>query len=66
MTDYTQFWKRYVDDTICFIKVGSVNCILSVLNNFDVNIKFIYELEHGDKLPFLDILLSIKGKKICN
>ena len=25
LTDYIQFWKRYVDDTICFIKVGSVN-----------------------------------------
>ena len=41
LTDYIQFWKRYVDDTICFIKVGSVNYILSILNDFDVNIKFI-------------------------
>ena len=45
LTDYIQFWKRYVDDTICFIKVGSVNYILSVLNSFDVNIKFTYERE---------------------
>ena len=51
LTDYIQFWKRYVDDNICFIKVGSVNYILSVLNSFDVNIKFTYQLLHEGKLP---------------
>ena len=51
-TDYIQFFKRYVDDTICFIKVGSVNCILSALNSFDVNINFTYELELEGILPF--------------
>ena len=64
LTDYIQFWKRYVDDTICFIKVGSVNYILSVLNSFDKNIKFTYELEHEGKLPFLDVLLCRMGNKI--
>ena len=64
LTDYIQFCKRYVDDTICFIKVGSVNYILSVLNSFDVSIKCTYELEHKDKLPFLDVLLCRTGKKI--
>ena len=64
LTEHIQFWKRYVDDTICFIKVESVNCILSVLNSFDVNIKFAYELEHEGKLPFLDVLLCRTGKKI--
>ena len=48
----------------CFIKVGSVNYILSVLCSFDVNIKFTYELEHEGKLPFLDVLLCRTGKKI--
>ena len=64
LTDYIQFQKRYIDDTICFIKVGSVNYILSLLNSFDVNIKFTYELEHDGQLPFLDVLLCRKGKKI--
>ena len=64
LIDYIQFWKRYVDDTICFIKAGSVNYILSVLNSFDMNIKFTYELEHDGKLPFIDVLLCRSGKKI--
>ena len=64
LTDYMQFWKRYVDDTICFIKGGSVNYKLSLLNSFDANIKFTYELEHEGKLPFLDLLLCRTEKKI--
>ena len=64
LTEYIQFWKRFVHDTICFINIGSVNYILSVLNSFDVNIKLTYELENEGKLPFLDVLLYKTGKKI--
>ena len=64
LTDYTQFWKRYVDDTVCFVKVASINYILSVLNSFNMNIKFTYELEYEGKLPFFDVLLCRTGKKI--
>ena len=65
LTDYIKFWKRCVDDTIFLKKVGSINYILSALNRFDVNIiKFTYELEHEGKLPFIDVLLCRKGKKI--
>ena len=31
---YLNFWRRYVDDTITFTKIGSVEYLLSVLNNF--------------------------------
>ena len=64
LTNYIQFWKTYVDDTIFFTKVGSVNYISSALNSFDVNIKFTYELELEGKLLFLDVLLCKTGKKI--
>ena len=29
-----KFWRRYVDDTICFVKIGSIEYIRSVLNSF--------------------------------
>ena len=28
------FWGRYVDDTICFVKIESIEYIRSVLNSF--------------------------------
>ena len=44
-TEYMKIWKRYVDDTICFVKTGSVEYIVSTLNSFDTNIQFTYEME---------------------
>ena len=41
---YLNFWRCYVDDTITFIKIGSVEYLLSVLNNFHPKIKFTYEM----------------------
>ena len=39
---YTILEKKYSNNTITFVKFGSVNYILSDLNSFDVNIKFTY------------------------
>ena len=58
LTDYMKFWKRYVDDTICFVKMGSVEYIVLILNSFDANIQFTYEKEKKCRLPFLDVLLT--------
>ena len=33
--------------------MGSVECIVSILNSFDANIQFTYEMKK--KLPFLDV-----------
>ena len=65
LTNYIPFWTRYVDDTVSFIKVGSVNYILSVLNSFDVNIICTYESEHEGSLTFLDVRFCRTGKKTC-
>ena len=57
-------WKRHVDDIICFIKIGTINYIATILNSFDPNITFTYEVEKDCKLPFLDVLLIKKGNNI--
>ena len=38
-------WKRYVDDTICFIKLTSINEVLETLNSCHANIKFTIQNE---------------------
>ena len=50
-------WKRYVDDTICFLKLNSINKVLQTLNSYHTNIKFTTEIESGNKISFLDVLL---------
>ena len=62
VTAELSFWKRYVDDTITFVKIGTVDHILSMLNNFDPNIQFTYETEHNFKLAFLDVMLYRDGE----
>ena len=37
LTKHIRFWKRYVDDTISFVKIGTTEFI-SVLNSFDKKI----------------------------
>ena len=37
LTAELSFWKRYVDDIITFAKIGRVNHVLSMLNNFHPN-----------------------------
>ena len=53
LTSYMSYWKRYVDDTVCFIKIEYVEYILSVLNGFDNNIEFTVEEENDGVFPFL-------------
>ena len=50
-------WKRYVDNTFCYVKIVTVNDILNKLNDFHQNIQFTYELEKNNKLAFWDVLL---------
>ena len=45
-------WKRYVDDTITYIKPSSINYVLSVMNSFHKNIKFTFEEEKDNKIHY--------------
>ena len=57
-------WKRYVDDTICFIKLTAINKVLETLNSYHTNIKFAIEIESENKILFLDVLLIRSNKLI--
>ena len=57
-------WKRYVDDTISYIKEESIEHVLSKLNGYHDNIEFTYEIENDDKLPFLDVLVIRKDCEV--
>ena len=64
LKDHLSCWRCYVNDTICFIKNGSLEHVLSTLNNFHSSIKFTYETESGNKLSFLDVQLICTGDNI--
>ena len=53
-------WKRYVDDTICFVNSNRISHVLESLNSFHSNIKFTVETEKGNKIAFLDMLIGYK------
>ena len=57
-------WKRYVDDTISYIKEESIEHVLSKLNGYHENIEFTYEIENDGKLPFLDVLVVRKDYEV--
>ena len=50
--------RSYADDTFVFLKKGCVEYVLACLNLFHKSIKFIYELENQNKLPFVDVFLT--------
>ena len=65
--EYLNFWKGYVDDTICFVKIGTINYIITILDitiHYIHYITFTYEVKKYCKLPFLDVLLIKKGNNI--
>ena len=64
MSDFLKLWKRYVDDTLCIIKIGTLDLILTQLNNFHENIKFTYEKQSNNMIAFLDVLIVQRGNAI--
>ena len=52
LNDHVKKWRRFVDDSFVYVKRGSIKCVSSVLNSFHDNIKFTYERENNNRLPF--------------
>ena len=64
MREHVSPWKRYVDDTISYIKEKSIDHVLSKLNGYHDNIEFTYETENDGKLPFLGVLVIPEDYKV--
>ena len=60
LTKHITFWKWYVGDTICLVKIGTTEFIISVLNSFDKNIQFTFEEEIDETIPL------VYWKSCCN
>jgi hypothetical protein len=53
------YWFRYVDDVFSLVhKDIDINLCINQLNNVSPSIKFTYEIENENTLPFLDILVT--------
>ena len=57
-------WQRFVDGSIIFVKNDNIDCALDQLNSFHEQMQFTYEVEHNNKLPFLDVLIIKNANKI--
>lgn len=56
--------KLFVDDSLLCIPKNKIQTVIDLINGLDSNIKFTYEVEVDNKLPFLDLLLIRKDNKI--
>ena len=54
---FMKLLKRYVDDTITYIKPEFITNVINTLNKFYQNIKFPCNVEHNRKISFLEVLL---------
>ena len=55
LNDHVKNWRRFVDDTIVYVKRGSIEYVLSALNSFHENKMFTYEQENNNRFPILDV-----------
>ena len=56
LKQHVKNWRHYADDTFVYVKNGSIDYVLSVLETFHPNIKFTNEKE-VNTLTFFDVLL---------
>lgn len=55
---------KYVDDIFTVMDKNQVFPFLNILNSYHNNIRFTFELEKQDCLPYLDLMLLIKDGRI--
>ena len=48
LNDHVKKWRCFVVDTFVYVKRGSIEHVLSVLNSFHDNIEFTYEQENNN------------------
>lgn len=49
LKECNKYWKRYVDDTISFVKIGTINYIIKKLNSFN-NIQLMFGEEDKETI----------------
>ena len=59
-----QVGKRYVDDTISYVKVDCIEHVLHALNSLHAIISFTYKQECDGMISILDILVMRKNNTI--
>ena len=57
--DPPSLWKRYVDDTICKIKIAAVEAFLIHLNSQHRRLKFTTEVLKNNKIAFLEACIHV-------
>ena len=51
------FYCRYVDDTILCVHKNHLDLIIKTFNSYYSNLQFTFELEHNNRIHFLDMTL---------
>ena len=64
LSEHLCLWKHYVDDTLCYVKRGSIDIVHAAINNFYPNKDFTFEEQRSNMIAFLDVLLVCKASSI--
>ena len=52
------FYRRYVDDILCFVPQGKIDQMLAAFNNYHPSLKFTIEEERNREINFLDFTIT--------
>ncbi|XP_071579386.1 uncharacterized protein [Temnothorax nylanderi] len=57
-------YLRYVDDVFTIVPKRAINVLLEAFNGYHPRLRFTYEIETGDSLPFLDTIVIRDGDEL--